>query len=63
MPACQPPEPDSQLVGECAGPISGNGFRTYIHPPDSMIGVSKADGMRARYREHSRAWDVVVLVR
>jgi 2-polyprenyl-3-methyl-5-hydroxy-6-metoxy-1,4-benzoquinol methylase len=43
--------------------IRGNGFRTYIHPPDSMIAVAAADGMRATYREHSRAWDVVGLVR
>ena len=43
--------------------IRGNGFRTYIHPPDSMIGVAAADGMRATYREHSRDWDVVGLVR
>jgi len=43
--------------------IRGNGFRTNIHPPDSMIGVAEADGMRATYREHSRAWDVVGLVR
>jgi hypothetical protein len=38
--------------------IRGNGFRTYIHPPDSMISVAVEDGMRAAYRQHSRAWDV-----
>ena len=43
--------------------IRGNGFRTYIHPPDSMIGVAAEEGMRATYREHSRDWDVVGLVR
>ena len=43
--------------------IRGNGFRTYIHPPDSMIEVAAAHGMRATYREHSRDWDVVGLVR
>lgn len=43
--------------------IRGNGFRTYIHPPDSMIGVAAAHGLRATYREHSRGWDVVGLVR
>jgi len=43
--------------------VRGNGFRTYIHPPESMIGVSTGDGMRAAYQKHSRDWDVVGLVR
>ncbi len=43
--------------------IRGNGFRTYIHPPEPMIGVAAADGMRATFRQHSRDWDVVGLVR
>jgi hypothetical protein len=43
--------------------VRGNGFRTYIHPPESMIAVASGDGMRAAYRQHSRIWDVVGLVR
>ena len=43
--------------------IRGNGFRTYIHQPESMVDVAAADGMRATYRQHSRDWDVVGLVR
>lgn len=43
--------------------VRGNGFRTYIHPPESMIAVASGDGMRAGYRQHSRIWDVVGLVR
>lgn len=43
--------------------ITGNGFRTYLHPPESMIQIAVADGLRTTYREYSRAWDVVGLVR
>jgi magnesium-protoporphyrin O-methyltransferase len=43
--------------------VRRNGFRTYIHRPDSMIAVAAGDGMRASYRQHSRIWDVVGLVR
>lgn len=43
--------------------LRGNGFRTHIHPPESMIAVATRDGMRASYRQHSRDWDVVGLVR
>lgn len=43
--------------------VRGNGFRTYIHSPESMIAVATSDGMRASYRQHSRDWDVVGLVR
>ena len=43
--------------------VRGNGFRTYIHPPESMVAVAGSDGMRAAYRQHSRVWDVVGLVR
>jgi tRNA1(Val) A37 N6-methylase TrmN6 len=43
--------------------IRGNGFRTYIHPPESMVEVAAADGMRPTFRQHSRDWDVVGLAR
>jgi len=43
--------------------VRGNGFRTYIHPPESMIGVATGDGMRAAYQKHSRDWDGVGRVR
>jgi 2-polyprenyl-3-methyl-5-hydroxy-6-metoxy-1,4-benzoquinol methylase len=43
--------------------MRGDTFRTYVHPPDSMVGVLEAQGLSARYRRRSRGWNVVGLVR
>ena len=43
--------------------ITGNPFRAFIHPPESMIGVLTRNGLDPRYRRPDRRWPVVGAVR
>lgn len=36
-----------------------NDFRGFVHPPEAMVAVVRAQGLTPRYRHHGPAWDVV----
>jgi 2-polyprenyl-3-methyl-5-hydroxy-6-metoxy-1,4-benzoquinol methylase len=43
--------------------LTGSDFRAFVHPPDAMIDVLRAQGLTPRYRRHGMVWDVVGLAR
>lgn len=43
--------------------VTRNDFRTFIHPPERMVGAAESDGLTVAYRHHARDWDVVGLSR
>ena len=43
--------------------LTGNDFRAFVHPPEAMLEVVRAQGMTPQYRHHSLSWDVVGFAR
>ena len=43
--------------------ITGNPFRGFVHPPESMIAVLARHGFTPRYRHRDRVWSIVGAVR
>ena len=43
--------------------LTGNDFRAFVHPPDAMVEVVRAQGMTQQYRHHGLSWDVVGFAR
>jgi magnesium-protoporphyrin O-methyltransferase len=43
--------------------LTRNDFRTFIHPPQSMVRAAESDGLAVAYRRDARDWDVVGLTR
>ena len=43
--------------------FTGNDFRAFVHPPQSMIRAAESDGLDVAYRHHAWDWDVVGLAR
>jgi 2-polyprenyl-3-methyl-5-hydroxy-6-metoxy-1,4-benzoquinol methylase len=43
--------------------MRGNAFRAFVHPPDAMLEVLRAQGLTVSYRHSGVAWDVVGLER
>ena len=43
--------------------LSRKSFRSFVHPPDSMVAVAEGRGLRTDYTHRGMAWHVVGLVR
>jgi 2-polyprenyl-3-methyl-5-hydroxy-6-metoxy-1,4-benzoquinol methylase len=43
--------------------IQGSDFRAFVHPPDRMLEVLRAQSLTPHYRRHGVVWDVVGLSR
>lgn len=43
--------------------LTRKSFRTFAHPPEAMVAVAEARGLRTDYTHHGMAWHVVGLVR
>ena len=43
--------------------LQGNDFRAFVHPPDAMLAVLRAEGLVPGYHHRGLAWEVVGLER